>query len=255
MSPAVYHRLIWRIANDPDTSDLSTAVLVIAAIIEQNDRLRPNARCDNVRPGMHRFSHGKCRHLVCSSIHEYLCRENKKQYISSRNWHYSAVIDPFDLPGLNKMIAFRHVSSARSMLKRFIFTLSSDRIRSNIGATPAWWALLRCNVKLCPKHMSCGSRTGARRSIVPSAFVRSVSRYYQIQYIIITDNQYKCFLCINIALTFTYFYTAPCHCCYQQFIPSCSQQCHLILSLQLGEVRHSSGIFNQLIQLFVYHLT
>lgn len=81
------------------------------------------------------------------------------------------------LPGLNKIIAFRHVNSARSRFSRFILTLNSDRIRSKMGATPADWALFRCNVKLGPKHMSCGCRTGARRSIVPSAFVRSESRY------------------------------------------------------------------------------
>ena len=76
------------------------------------------------------------------------------------------------------MIAFKHVNSARSIFNRFILTLSSERIRSNIGATPAWCALFRCNVKFGPKHINCGGRTGARRSIVPSAFVRSASKYW-----------------------------------------------------------------------------
>lgn len=82
------------------------------------------------------------------------------------------------IPELKRMIAFKQVNSDLSMFNRFILTLSSDKIRSNIATTPACWALFRCNVKFGPKHINWGGRTGARRSIEPSGFVRSASRYW-----------------------------------------------------------------------------
>lgn len=68
---------------------------VVATTIEQNVRHRPNVRYDNVHLGMHRFSHGKYRHLVYTSAHVYLiewerCRKKnvliKDMSIEIDNW-------------------------------------------------------------------------------------------------------------------------------------------------------------------------
>lgn len=84
-------------------------------------------------------------------------------------------------PGLNRMTAFRQDSSALSMFIRFILTLSSDRIRSKIGATPACWALFRWMVKFGPRHISWGVLTGDLRSIVLSGRMCSVSKYWRTE--------------------------------------------------------------------------
>lgn len=52
----------------------------------------------------------------------------------------------------------------------------------------------------------------------------------------------------------TYGNTPIADCDDKQFVQTRSNQRHLIVALQLIKVRHSAGVLNQLVQLFVDHL-